>query len=261
MTGARKDKKQEIFTFSNLYNPTSDSGLDIGFDLADSVRMIVGVVSPLFTAMKSLRAKPERVMRVGEDHASAVIDVPQAGVPEFMGAIESVSIKLQAGFNDVMNRYVEAKRTEQAIRRTAFDKQMLRLNTLAWNAHQHGWELMMFPREDYRWRLESVDPRTLACTAPKERAEHLIVNARVLGAYENTPDGQQDLFMKDMVKWIVVIDNEVRQICHYTTRSQGQDINRGVTYLTAKVEGAIGDIPSVVGSIELNRVQDWMPDD
>src|SRR5690554_109474 len=134
MARTRKDTKLTIFSFENLRIPATDDGVDIEFHLAESVRRLVAVLTSLLKASKSLRTKAMGVMRIGEDRASGVIDVPQAGVPGLIGAIESVSITIKAGFDDVTRRYQEAMRTNQAIRRTAFDKQIIKLNALAWGA-------------------------------------------------------------------------------------------------------------------------------
>ncbi len=261
MARTRKDTKLTIFSFENLRIPATDDGVDIELHLAESVRRLVAVLTSLLKASKSLRTKAMGVMRIGEDRASGVVDVPQAGVPGLVGAIESMATTIKAGFDDVTNRYQEAMRANQAIRRTTFDKQIIKLNALAWGAKHQGCELMMFPLEAYGWRFDPVDPQTLECEVPKEWTEHVIENARVLGAYENVPDTQQDLFAEDQVEWILVIDHKVRQIRYHTTRSKGQVINRGITYLTVKVEGVVGDIPDVVGDLEIKRAREWMAED
>lgn len=261
MATRRAENTKVVLILNNLHNPTSEDEREVAFDVSRAMNGFVDTVSPSFKSAKEIRGTLERMMLVGEDHACAVLKLEREGLPRFVTALEELSHYIRKNFEDVAKRYAEAMRLGTPIRRTKLDKQMLRLNSQAWMANQFGWNLVMFPEERFGWCVEPVDPTTLECEAPEEKSKHVIVGARVLGAYEQTGGVQLDLFMGERIDWIVVLDHEIGQIRHQMKRSSGQDINRGITYLSATVEGLAGEIPRVIGDIKLVRAKDWIADD
>ena len=195
----------------------------------------------------------KQVAWLSTHQAAAIIELDEGGLQIAEPMWMAIAQEIRNSLEEVIPRFAEAFRRQEAMQRIGHDLPALAFNRIAWEAQITGGEFWIFPGTALEWRYEPMDPALLTCPEPIDVTFDRIDNALVDGVRKvNGP--QRNMFdQDDRIEVVISLEHRLAEIRYATTLGEAQEIWRGETRLSADVRIRPGELPEVMGDISMIR--------